>query len=728
MRASCFLLAVFLATVVAFGQEAERPKIGLVLSGGGARGVAHIGVLQALEELRVPVDYIAGTSMGAVVGGLYASGMAPAEIEAFFRSTDWQDVLRDAPPRAATTFRQRSRVYELNQDYQVGVSARGVQLPAGVIAGEKLVANLHRLLLPVQGVRDFDRLPIPFRAVATDLETGAKAVLSEGDLALAIRASMAVPGVFSPIERDGRLLVDGGISSNLPISTVRAMGADVVIAVDVRGDLRGQADLQSPLAIANQMLDILIQRDSVEQLKSLTPRDVYIRLPLPGASSAGFAGSAANIAPGFEGAMERAGALRKLSEAAADYRRYLAGQRLERAGEIELRFLEIASQGKVTTQRLATPEIIEPGEAIDFAWLERQVAGQRVRGDFRVSNVRIVERDGQRGLSLVAADPPGGRNFINFGFNADYSSTDETDTNLLLSYRMTELNSLGAEWQTFVSLGSTGALLSEWYQPVEPSRTLFVAPRLDYLGDFVDGRDGAGERIRFRRNRVELGLDTGTRIGTAGEVRLGYAAGRGRVGRTVGFGRARNYDIGYVHAAATWDTLDDPAFPRNGLLVSGDVALSREVLGASDDYARFSGEAYAPFTVGETTLVPRVSAGLALDGNGLPIYERFPLGGLFNLSGLARGELYDENSLVGGLIVYRRLGVLVPGVGGALYGGFSAEAGTVWGTNSEFGDLTLAGSVFLGTRTILGPAFLGVGATSEGNAAVYLQLGSLFSK
>lgn len=708
-------------------RENSRPKIGLVLSGGGARGVAHIGVLKALEELRVPIDYIAGTSMGAVVGGLYASGMSPEEIEAFFRSTDWQDVLRDAPPRTAETFRERSRVYDLNQDFQVGVSASGVRLPAGVIAGEKLIANLRKLLLPVKGV-DFDRLPIPYRAVATDIETGEKVVLGSGDLAMAIRASMSVPGVFAPVTVNGRLLVDGGISSNLPIDTVRELGADLVIAADVRPELRAQGQLQSPLAIGNQMLDILIQRETIAQVKRLSDRDVYIRLPLPGASSTNFAGSAENIEPGFAGAMDRAEALRRLAVTPETFDRYLAAQRIRRTEQTRIAFIEIKSGGKVTIRELRDPMVIGPGDPIDFVRLEHELAWQRARGGFQVRDVQIISRDGRYGLAVEAAPPPGGPNYLNFGFEAAGSTSDETDANLLLSYRMTELNTLGAEWQTVLSLGDTTRILSEWYQPVESSRTFFVAPHALYLGEFVDGRDGAGDRIRFQQRRGELGLDVGMRVGIAGEWRVGYAVGIGRVGQTVGFSEARGFDIGYAHTGFTWDSLDDPAFPAKGLFVSSDIALSREELGASDDYVRFEGQAFAPLTVSENTLVPRVAVGLALDGNGLPVYEQFPLGGLFNVSGMATGELFDENAFLAELIFYRRLGTLVPGVGGALYGGFSVEAGSVWGNRREFSDFTYAGSVFLGTRTVLGPTVLGVGATTDGNVAVYLQLGNLFSQ
>ncbi len=700
-----------------------RPRVGLVLSGGGARGVAHVGVLRALEDLRIPIDSIAGTSMGAIVGGLYASGMSPDEIERFFQSANWRDLLSDSPPRTAQTFRDRERPFDLNQSYQLGVSASGLQLPTGVLAGRKLMANLRRLLFPVRGIEDFDRLPIPFRAVATDIETGEKVVLGSGDLATAIRASMAVPGVFSPIEREGKLLVDGGIASNLPIETARAMGADIIIAVDVRADLLAQADLKSAFAIGNQMFDILISRESQRQVATLGGRDVYIRLPLPGAGSSDFAGSAKNIAPGYAGAMSEAAALRGLA-APARFSSYLASQRVPRDEEIVVRFLRIRNKDAVSTQKLDDPIIMAPGETLDFARLEREIASRRAAGGFNIGETRIVQEEGEYGLELAAAEQTSGPNYLNFGFDFAFSTTDQTDANLLLSYRMTELNSLGAEWETFLSIGDRTRLRSELIQPLDSARLFFAAPRFVYRGDFIDGRNGAGERIRFGLRESEIGLDLGLRLGTIGEARLGYARGLGKVARATGFDGGRAYDLGYAHAQMTIDTLDTAFFPSRGLFATGDLRISREALGASDDYTRFEGQAYAPISWGVNTLVPRVSAGLNLQGGPLPIYEQFPLGGFLSLSGLARGERYDENSLLGELVYYRQIATLI--LGQSIFAGASVEAGTVWGTHDDFGDMTIAGSIFLGSRTLIGPVQIGVGATDDGNAAVYLQFGRLF--
>src|SRR5450631_1481507 len=253
-----------------------RPRICLVLSGGGARGIAHIGVLKVLEELKIPIDCIAGTSMGAVVGGLYASGMNAREIEATMRSVDWQEAFRDTPPRRDLAFRRKQDDRNFLVRLPLGLKHGQILLPKGFIQGQKLQETLRQLTLPFSNSTDFDLLPTPFRAVATDLETGNAVLLDRGDLAIAMRASISAPGVFAPVEMNDRLLVDGGLAENLPINVARAMHADILIVSDVSFPLQPRAELDSALSISNQMLAILVRKDTDRQRAALTAQDVLI--------------------------------------------------------------------------------------------------------------------------------------------------------------------------------------------------------------------------------------------------------------------------------------------------------------------------------------------------------------------------------------------------------------------------------------------------------------------
>src|SRR5580692_8630855 len=262
-----------------------RPRICVVLSGGGARGIAHIGVLKVLEDLKIPIDCIAGTSMGAVVGGLYASGMTAVEIESTIRSVDWQEAFRDSPPRRELAFRRKQDDRNFLVRLPLGVKHGGILLPKGFIQGQKLQETLRQLTLPFSNSTEFDRLPTPFRAVATDLETGKAVVLDKGDLSIVMRASISAPGVFAPVDYQGRLLVDGGLAENLPIDIARAMNADILIVSDVSFPLQGRDQLDTALSISNQMLAILVRRNADRQKETLGARDVLIE-PALGTSPA----------------------------------------------------------------------------------------------------------------------------------------------------------------------------------------------------------------------------------------------------------------------------------------------------------------------------------------------------------------------------------------------------------------------------------------------------------
>ena len=275
-RLAPMVLVVLMSTFLFTLAWAERPKIGLVLGGGGARGAAHIGVLKVIERENIPIDYIAGTSMGAIVGSLYASGKSVAEIEGIVNSIDWQDALTDKGPRSEHSIGSKKNDVEFAISMEAGFNHGKLQLPTGLVQGQRLELLLRRLLIDSSQIKDFDNLPIPFRAVATNLATMKPMVFDSGDLAIAVRASMSVPGAFEPVRYDGMVLVDGGIVDNVPVDVVRAMGADVVIAVDVRTPLQPASELSSIGSILNQVINGLMTAETDKEINTLTPDDIYI--------------------------------------------------------------------------------------------------------------------------------------------------------------------------------------------------------------------------------------------------------------------------------------------------------------------------------------------------------------------------------------------------------------------------------------------------------------------
>jgi NTE family protein len=296
LKAATWVLCLGLTAAVCSGPAAAqvsdapsvRPRVGLVLSGGGARGIAHVGVLKVLEEARVPVDLIVGTSMGAIIGGLYASGMSAAELEREILSIDWGNVFERREPRQLLSQRRKEEDFELSPVLELGFRDGEFRLPTGAVSTRDLEMLLRRYTLPTRHLATFDSLPTPFRAVATDMETGHPVVMDHGDLAAALRASMSVPGVFSPLEVDGRILGDGGLVNNLPVNVARRMGADVIIAVNIGTPLAGRETLGSLLGITSQMVNILTEQNVQASMALLTPADLLLLPPLGKLTSADF--------------------------------------------------------------------------------------------------------------------------------------------------------------------------------------------------------------------------------------------------------------------------------------------------------------------------------------------------------------------------------------------------------------------------------------------------------
>src|SRR5688572_20962530 len=300
-------------TMPAVAQQGEsvaealaRPTVGLVLSGGGARGGAHIGVLKALEELRVPVDYVAGTSIGAAVGGFYVSGMSVADLEQLVESLEWETAFLNVTPRQLKSFRRKRDDDSFLVNQKPGLNDGEFELPIGLVQGQVIDMIISRETLRASQVQNFDQLAIPFRAVAGDLVTGEAVVLGSGSLARAIRASMSIPAALSPIEIDGRLLVDGGIAMNLPVDVARDMGADVVIAVDISSELLGRETLRSVLDVTSQLTNLLTRNGTLQQRSKLTSSDLLL-VPTFGEelTSTDFARMSEAIQSGYDAVMQR---------------------------------------------------------------------------------------------------------------------------------------------------------------------------------------------------------------------------------------------------------------------------------------------------------------------------------------------------------------------------------------------------------------------------------------
>jgi NTE family protein len=728
-----------------------RPRICVVLSGGGARGIAHIGVLKVLEDLKIPIDCIAGTSMGAVVGGLYASGMNAREIESTMRSVDWQEAFRDTPPRRDLAFRRKQDDRNFLVRLPLGLKHGQILIPKGLIQGQKLQETLRQLTLQFNDSTDFDKLPTAFRAVATDLESGAAVLLDKGDLAIAMRASISAPGVFAPVDYQGRLLVDGGLAENLPINVARAMNADILIVSDVSFPLQARAKLDSALSISNQMLAILVRKDSDRQRSSLNPEDVLIEPILGSTTSTDFTATLGTIVRGEEAARRAAEKLAALGVGDADYRAYQARREARVPGLSPIEFVRVDKESKryeATIMAEMQPLIGKPFsvdqvgsritklyglgnfETLDYSLVQRDL-GASTGTD--ASGAAGVEAAQETGLEIRARRKSWGPNYIRFGLNLQDDFQGNSRYNAAARFVVSELNDLGAELLTDVQIGSDPRAFSEFYQPLDPQRTWFVAPsaRIEVrdLPIYVRNIEVAD----FRDREAEADLDVGRNLGSWGEIRTGLH-------RTNGLTRSRygdpalveqQYNKGEYFFKFSYDQLDNVHFPRGGETFTFQWDADRTNLGSDVARDRVTADWLVARSLGRNTLLWWTSAGTTLDGNvkrtALP--EFYSLGGFFNLSGLAPQSLIGPHYAITRAIYFRKIGR-----GGEgffefpAYIGASLELGNTW---AQRGDISLGSahkdaSIFFAIDTYLGPVYLGTGYDERGTSGFYLFLGRSF--
>lgn len=707
-----------------------RPKICLVLSGGGARGAAHVGVLKVLEEYRVPVDCIAGTSMGSLVGAAYATGMSVAEMEAINRKITTELLFKERPPRQERSMRRKEDDYKLFVGPELGIGKDGITFAKGLVTGVQLETVL-RQLSRVKGYHIFDNLPIPFRAVATDLVTGKAVVFDRGELANVMRASMSVPGAVAPAEFDGMMLVDGMLTHNLPVETARAMGADIIIAVNVGTPLLRREQLNGILGITSQMLSILTEQNVQRSLASLKPTDILITPDLKDYSTGDF-DNLAQITPLGEAAARKvADRLAKLSLPPDQFAALRQRQTVAVAADLrpvdEIRF---------GPMRLVNPDSIrsvmatETGKPIDQAVLDRDMRAIYGTGYFEHVNYRFLEEPGRRIMVVDAIEKTWGQDTIRFGIGLSSDFKGDAYFNLITSYRKYWLNSLGGEWRTDLQVGRTSSIYTELYQPLRADGRFFVAPNANWYRRTADVFQGDDRIATFDTWARTVGLSVGTVLDQYGEVRLGIE--RGILNHNLDTGppslmpAAPRVDQGAATLRVLFDQIDNTHFPRYGWRMGLKAYKSTRQLGADVEYTKWDADAVGVHSWGDHTFNLAFKFGGKVGSDPIPHYDMFQWGGFLRQSGYASGQLIGENLKYGRIMYYHRIlrGSILDGA----YGGVSFELGKV-------GDPLVAGnpdgllksmSVFVAADSPIGPVYLGYGRSDDGNRSWYFYLGRAF--
>ena len=704
---------------------AERPRTCLVLSGGGARGAAHIGVLKVLEEYRVPIDCIAGTSMGALVGAAYSTGFSVSEMETLVTDLSTDVLFKERPPRQELSVRRKQEDQLNLVGPEIGVRDGEFFLQKGFASGVQLETVLRKLSR-ARGYQRFDELPIPFRAVATDLVTGHLVVFGEGDLANVMRASMSVPGFIAPTEIGDMLLIDGGLTNNLPVNIAREMRADVIIAVNLGTPLLKRDQLGSIVGVSAQMIFILTEQNVQASIATLTGRDVLIEPELGDYSFGDFDHMSKTIPIGEAAARKKLGFLRRLTVSPEEYAAHRAKQRAHPPQDMKIvdaiRFDDLR---RVNPLYLATLLDTKTGVPVDPAVLDSDLRRLYGTGDFESINYRLADEDGKHVLAIQAVEKAWGPGYLRFGVGLSYDYEGDSYFQLLASYRRTWLNRLGLEWRTDLQLGRTTGIASELYQPLAVNGVFFVAPRIEAQQQLLDIYEGNRRLARFLFRHTRVGVDLGTQFTRFGETRIGLV--KGVLDARVQTGPPdANLDLvrqGAFTAKVFFDQFDSTSFPRSGFAGRVEVFGSRPGLGAQDDYTKYWAIADAAHSVGDNTFMLGGAIGRRSGRAALPEYDLFSWGGFLHLSGYPTGALVGDDLQFARFMYYRKLArqTLLEGV----YAGFSLEAARMRGplVPDNPTDWIKAGAVFLGLDTPLGPLYIGVGRASPGFNALYLYLG-----
>jgi NTE family protein len=708
----------------ASGAPAHRPRIGLALAGGGARGGAHIGVLKVLEEMRIPIDCIAGTSMGALVGGGYASGMSAEEIDQFVRHVDWKAVVGGAGSRPLESPEQK-RFAAAAGSLEVGFKGGKIVTRTGLISTSRIEDLLRSYVARGRLVEDFNKLPIPFRAVATDMMTGNMVVIDHGDIATAMRASMAVPGAFAPVVTDEYVLSDGFVVRNLPIDVARNTCADVVIAVNLAKNAATREQLGSIASLLGRTNDVMSEANERLQLQSLTDRDVRIDVPVGDIGAGDFERTPETIPRGEKAAREAASRLAALSVSEQDYVAWRRSVTVHQT--IEIRIAEVRFEGlkRVNPEYLRTLTKVHAGDTVDTAAISRDAARMSVLDDLDGVEYKLIGDPENPILVWEPKETQIGPDFLRPSMGLYGAGGGDLQFQIAVQHAHRWLNSYGGEWRNRVQFGSDSLLATSFYQPLSVAQTFFVEPALLARQSVEDVYNDGNRIARYHFNDAGALFDVGVNVTNAGQLRLGYWITKRRVDVDIGtplLPVVDSTDAGLA-AIATYDSREAESFASRGVAVGVQYFVSDSSLGAVRNWQRLEAAARKGFPAGNMMIWLTLAGGSDL-GSGLPADRAFALGGPQSFPGYAMGEIRSRGYWTADGAFLWHVADILPILSQALYGGVKLEGGEVYGRFDPVPNGFIYGaSAYFGGRTPIGTLTLGFG-WANGSKAGWITLGT----
>ncbi|QFU21033.1 patatin-like phospholipase family protein [Shewanella eurypsychrophilus] len=732
-RSVTFFIILFLSFSI-FAEEI-RPKIGLVLSGGGAKGAAHLGVLKVLEANRIPVDYIAGTSIGAYVAGMYALGYTATEIEKIMLNETWSDGYSDTIPRQTLTYRDKQHRDTFNIPINLGYSDEEVQVPNGLLRGQTMSQLLQRSTGLVNQFGHFDELAIPYRAVATDLETSQAVVISNGSIVKAMQASATVPGALQPVSYEGKLLIDGGIANNMPVDVVKALGADIIIAVDIGSALVKKENLTSTIAVLNQLSTMLTNASTDKQKLLLTSDDILIRPDVGEMSTTDFTIMAQAFSLGEQAALEHLVSLQGLSVDKEQFKEYQERKKVLSRGwldDVERPIVNIVfnNESKVSESLLRETLGLEEGDVVTEEELAKGIAEIYSLDKFERVNAEFIDTEDGRVLTINTAAKSWGPNYFQFGFSWEDDFSLDSAVAFDFAYTMTDLTATGGEWRNELKLGYEKLISTEFYQPLDYDQGFYSRAKASYEINDWEFFDDNSRIFQLNQKQYRGDLGIGYNYVKEGMVEIGFTGEKGKLENALLLEDLKYNSYGGYFKFG-FDNLDSINFPTSGNRLTLDVYYRKEDsptishIEPSEKSIQIELDWRGALSLGNHAFVGIASLATVDKDAGFSVHVS-ELGGFLNLSGYHKNALVGPHKVFGAFVYQYDLGRDVLGMTDyPLYLGTSIEAGNVWTYRDsvDLDDLIYSGSLYFGTDTSMGPAALGFGWADDGEKAIFLFIG-----
>jgi len=711
-------ICLLLASLVALAQQ-PRPKIGLALEGGGALGLAHVGVLEWLEENRIPVDFIAGTSMGGLVGGLYSSGMSTKELRNLLATLDWDLVLGGQVPYSFLAYRRKEDRLAYPNRLELGLRNGSVQFPAGLNSGHHLNLLFNRTTLAYSQMSSFDDLPIAFRCVATEMIGGKQTVFDSGALADALRATMSLPAVFQPAEADGKVYTDGGTLNNLPVDVVRRMGADIVIAVHLSTGPVDPKQLRTLLGVLGRTVSVVI---SANELRNMQLADVVVVADLKGLTTSDYRKHADFAERGRAGADRKKNLIVRFSMSAEEYEQHLAARHArKRTTPRQAAFIEVEGNPKLDRAlerrlaRLTEHEVSVPA-------LEKELTRAVGQGRFDHMGYRFVRRNGATGLLVSAHEKAHGPPFFLPAVEVD--GKDQANVGFLFLSRFTflDLGGYRSELRTDVSFGSRYGISTEYYRPIREQSPVFIAPRAYTQDAKLEVYSGGARAAEYRLREYGAGLDIGGTFSRFAELRAGYNAAHISARRRIGEPYLEEGGVRSDTASLrfSYEGQDDAVAARRGIRAFSAFRYYPQH-GFYQQEMRFN--AAVPVSA-NGSFVYGVNGGTSFGETNVGL-RFFSLGGPLRLGAYGPNELIGHDFALVSAGYLRDVWKLPPLVGDRVSIAGLAQAAKIRGDASHTG-VPVSGTGMFVARTWLGPVYLGGSWGDRGHRSWFFGLGRIF--